>query len=111
MNNGQNTETAAATDPQGRLDALVSRDWQVTAILANNLYIETDCNSGGKRRVRRSQCNCGNPVLIEYNTTGFRKDGKRIFYPGLDEDGYHVFRCEACLQPVHDSVPGAEFDG
>jgi len=49
--------------------------------------------------------------LIEYNTTGFRKDGKRIFYPGRDDDGYHVFRCEKCRKPVHESVRGAEFDG
>ena len=87
------------------------RDWQVTIILSDNLFIETDCNSGDKRRIRSSYCRCGKPVLIEYNTTGFRKDGKRIFYPERDEDGYNVFRCEKCRQPVNESVPGAEFDG
>ena len=95
----------------GRLRRLVSRDWQVTAILSDDLFIETDCNSGDKRKIRKSRCECGNPVLIEYNTTGFRKDGKRIFYPGRDEDGYHVFRCEKCRRPVDESVRGAEFNG
>ena len=87
------------------------RDWQVTEILADDLFIETDCNSGDTRRIRKSRCNCGNPVLIEYGATGFRKDGKRVFYPGQNEDGYHVFLCEKCRKPVDQTVPGAEFDG
>jgi hypothetical protein len=93
-----------------RLHKLVIRDWQVTTILSDNLFIETDCNSGDKRRIRKSYCKCGKPVLIEYNTTGFRKDGKRIFYPERDQEGYHVFRCKTCRQPVNESVPGAEFE-
>ena len=87
------------------------RDWQVTTILSDDLFIEIDCNSGNDRRIRKSRCECGKPMLIEYNTTGFRKDGKRIFYPERVEEGYNVFRCEACRQPVNESVPGAEFDG
>ena len=84
-------------------------DWQVTAILADNLFIETDCNSGDTRRVRKSRCVCGKEMWIEYNTTGFRSDGKRIFYPYHDE--YHnVFRCENCSRPVSESVIGAEYD-
>ena len=86
------------------------RDWQVTSMLCNDLFIETDCNSGEKRRIRKSTCSCGQDVLIEYNTTGFRKDGKRIFYADRDEPGYHVFRCRSCSEPVHESVLYAEFE-
>ena len=85
------------------------RDWQVTAILADNLFIETDRISGDTRRVKKSRCECGKEVWIEYDTTGFRKDGKRIFYPYHDEY-HHVFRCENCSKPVSESVPGAEYD-
>ncbi|MFK5951116.1 MAG: hypothetical protein QM500_20365 [Methylococcales bacterium] len=88
----------------------VNRDWQVTVILNNGLYVETDCNSGDKRKIRTSKCKCGQPVLIEYNTTGFRKDGKRIFYPENDSEGYHVFRCRNCYEPVNESAQHAEFD-
>ncbi len=89
---------------------LVNRDWQLTTILADGLFIETDWNTGDKRRIRKSRCSCGKPVLIEYSTTGFRKDGKRIFYPERDYEGYHVFRCVQCRQPVDQTVPHAEFD-
>jgi len=87
-----------------------THDWQVTTILSNDLFIETDCNSGRKRRIRKSQCSCGNPVLIEYGVKGFRKDKKRVFYPDRDCEGYDVFRCEVCREPVSQSVPYARYD-
>lgn len=89
---------------------LDDRDWQVTTILSDALFIETDCNSGEKRRIRRSVCACGQPFLIQYEVSGFRKDRKRVFYPHHDHEGYDAFRCEACLEPVAQSVPYAEYD-
>lgn len=81
-----------------------TQDWQVTTILPNNLFIETDCNSGAQRYIRKSVCSCGQVVLIEYCTEGFRKDGKRIFYPDVNDSGVHVFRCKQCHQPVNETV-------
>jgi len=98
-------ETIAASP----LDIPVMRDWQVTAILPNNMLVETDCNSGTKRTLKKSSCSCGQPVLIEYDSTPCRTDGKRIFYPDSDDTGRCAFRCKQCKEPVHITVPGAEW--
>lgn len=86
-----------------------ARDWQITTILPNDLFIETDCNSGQTRRIRKTICNCGQAMLIEFDAHSARADKKRIFYPDGPDDWWCVFRCKKCGEPVHDTVPGAEF--
>ena len=90
---------------------IVSRtpDWQVTAILADDLFIETDCNSGAERTVRTTKCGCGMPVEIEYNASSCRADKKRVYHPEDKNTGWCLFRCKGCGEPVHDSVPYAEY--
>jgi len=107
MNEATTPETGNAAG--GRMQALVSHDWQITAILSDEIFIETDCNSGRKRRIRKTSCKCGQPFLIEYDAPlTCRRDGKRIFYPD-DVAGMCAFRCRNCLEPVHETVPGAEY--
>lgn len=85
-------------------------DWQVTSFLLDGMFVETDCNSGRKRWLKKSQCSCGQPVLIEFNSSASnRADNKRVFYPDQEDQGGCVFRCKACRQPAHLSVPGAEY--
>ena len=58
-----------------------------------------------------SACKCGQKFLIE-KKSGMgtnRADGKRIFYPGEEDVGLCAFRCRGCQEPVHETVPGAEF--
>ena len=93
----------------GPLEAPVMRDWQITAILPDDMLVETDCNSGEKRTLRKSACSCGQPVLIEYDAHSCRADKKRIFYPDQDDAGWCAFRCKRCHQPVSETVPGAEY--
>lgn len=80
----------------------------ITTILPNNMFIETDCASGKTRRIMKSACTCGESFLIEYNTRSCRADGKRIFYPDREDAGWCAFRCRKCHQVVSDSVPGAQ---
>ena len=58
-----------------------------------------------------SACTCGQKFLIEKKTgqSAFRADGKRIFYPGEENAGLCAFRCRSCHEPVHETVPGAEY--
>ncbi len=89
----------------------IVRDWQVSMVLSDTVFIETDCNSGTQRRLKKSKCECGEAVLIQRNVDRhFRLDGKRIFYPDSKDDGSCIFRCRNCLQPIDKSVPGAEFE-
>ncbi len=90
-------------------DGKGKRDWQITSILPNDMLVETDCNSGVTRKLRKSRCSCGQAVLIEYDARTCRADGKRIFYPDIEDAGWCAFRCKQCHQPVNESVPGAEF--
>lgn len=111
MNETTNTENGNAVG--GRMQALVSRepDWQVTAILADGLFIETDCNSGKTRRIRTTKCQCGKSVEIQYDANSGRRDRKMVYHPEDRGTGWCLFRCKGCGQPVGDSVPGAEYDG
>jgi hypothetical protein len=86
-----------------------TRAWEITGVLGEDLFIQTDTHSGEKRKVRSSECDCGQPVMIEYNTS-HRQDGKRTFYPEDDKENTLVFRCKQCLSPVHESVPYAGFE-
>lgn len=79
------------------------RKWETTGVLADNLFIQTDAHSGEKRKVRSSECDCGQPVMIEYNAL-LGKNGKRAFYPEDDNENTLVSRCKQCLSPVHESV-------
>ena|ERR1039457_7391562 len=88
---------------------LVDPDWQITAILPGDILVERDCNSGATRRLRKSKCACGLPMLIEYNALTWRPDGKRIFYATRPDDGSCLFRCD-CGKIVNTSVPGAGYD-
>lgn len=54
-------------------------------------------------------CKCGQVFLIERTLRTCRADGKRVFYSD-DEDNWCAFRCRKCHSPVHESVPGAEFE-
>lgn len=87
-----------------------SPDWQVTAFLPGDIIIETDCNSGEKRKLGKSKCICGQPVLIQLHGNSGRRDGKRVFYPDEPDTGRDAFRCKTCLRPVAESVPGAEHE-
>jgi len=92
------------------VDEFVSTDWQVLKIYTDDLFVEIDCNSGEKRTIRKSKCECGQPVLIQQEGWGGRRDGKRIFY--LDDDPssrWGVFRCRSCRKPVSETVPGAQY--
>jgi len=55
-------------------------------------------------------CKCGQPFLIERTLQTCRSDGKRVYYSDQDDKGLCAFLCRACLAPVHESVPGAEFE-
>ena len=89
----------------------IVRDWQVSMILSDTIFIETDCNSGTQRRLKKSKCECGEAVLIQRNVDRcLRMDGKRIFYPDSKDDSSCIFRCRNCLQTIDKSVPGAEFE-
>lgn len=87
------------------------RDWQTTTILTNTDFIETDCNSGDKRRLKKTQCTCGEKMLIEYNVkTSCRRDKKRIFYHDDGPDSlWGAIRCRACKEPVNETVAYAEY--
>lgn len=95
------------------VERIVSRepDWQVTAILTDDLFIETDCNSGRKRKIRTTNCKCGKPVEIQYDANPGRKDRKLVYHPEDRGTGWCLFRCKGCGKPVSDCVPGAEYDG
>lgn len=89
----------------------IGRDWQITALLSDNLFVETDCNTGDKRQVRKTQCSCGEPMLIEYNAqSSCRSDKKRVFYPDDTADSlWGAFRCRVCREPVNETVAYAEY--
>ena len=85
-------------------------DWQTTTILPNGFHAQVDCNSGVERTVQHATCNCGERVLIERNARySGRRDQKRIFYAD-SADNLCAFRCRGCLDPLHISVDGADFD-
>ena len=44
-----------------------SADWQVVTIISDTEYEEVNCNGGDRRRITKSRCVCGQPVLIEYD--------------------------------------------
>lgn len=67
-------------------------------------------NTGEKRKLRKSTCICGQPVLIQLHGNSLRLDGKRVFYPDELDTGKDAFRCKTCLRPVSESVPGAEYE-
>lgn len=92
------------------VERVVRPDWQITTILPGDYLIETDCNSGRKRRLKKSKCSCGQPVLIQLSGATGRRDGKRVFYTDEVNEGWDAFRCKSCHKPVHESVPGAEYD-
>lgn len=100
-------KTAAGSN--SAVQRLVNPDWQVTALLPGDFIIETDCNSGQKRRLKQSRCRCGQSVLIELEGNPGRRDGKRVFYPDGPDKGWDAFRCKSCHAPVAESVPGAEY--
>lgn len=91
------------------VDRLVSPDWQVLALLPGGFIVDIDCNSGRKRRLKESQCRCGQDVLIQLEGNRLRLDGKRVFYPDEPDKGADAFRCKSCHAPVSESVPGAEY--
>lgn len=62
-----------------------------------------------KKSPIQSKCKCGQAFLIEENARTCRADGKRIFYPGVEDDGWCAFRCRNCSEVVSESVPGAEY--
>ena len=89
----------------------IVRDWQVSMVLSDTIFIETDCNSGTQRWLKKSNCECGEAVLIQRNVDRcLRMDGKRIFYPDNKDDSSCIFRCRTCLKPIDKTVPGAEFE-
>jgi hypothetical protein len=60
--------------------------------------------------VIESKCSCGQPVEVRTGSDSgdsFRSDGKQAVYPG--ETGYNIFRCRACLQPLHDTCSDFSF--
>ena len=100
-----NTETGkdeGATRQDVRSTGLVSRDrdWQITTILLNNLYIETDCNSGVKRRIRKSRANAATQYLL--NTTRPDSEKEEIMIEYLYTEGAGI-----CSQKS--SVPGLRY--
>lgn len=53
-----------------------------------------------------TKCTCGQPVEIRTGKDSrvtFRRDGKQAVYPG--EEGYDIFRCRSCGEPIHETVP------
>lgn len=59
----------------------------------------------------QSECSCGQPVEIrtaDDSTDQFRADGKQAVYPG--EDGYNIFRCRVCLQPLSETCSDFRFE-
>ena len=55
-----------------------------------------------------SKCICGKEFIIEHGDDRFRRDGKRV-YPKGELRNLCSFRCEDCMRPVNESVPGAEY--
>lgn len=56
--------------------------------------------------VIHTNCTCGKAVEIRTgkdSDSRYRKDGKQAVYPG--EDGYCIFRCRQCLEPLSETVP------
>lgn len=104
-----------ATSSQTTAPANSKADWQVVTIISNTEYEEVDCNSGDRRRITKSRCACGQPVLIEHdaNRGGVRRtcraDGKRVFYPNQPDEGWCVFRCERCSEPIDSTCPDAAY--
>lgn len=51
----------------------------------------------------QTACDCGQHVEVrtgeDSRGSAFRADGKQAVYPG--EEGYNIFRCKACRQPMH----------
>ena len=60
--------------------------------------------------VSLSNCSCGVKYVIVRGFTSSRKDNKRVYPVGSDRTDSCWFRCKGCHLPVHESVPGAEFD-
>lgn len=88
-----------------------SEDWQVINVLKENLFIEIDCNSGKKRKIRTSRCKCGAQINIEYNCDfSGRADKKRLFHDEEKNTEWCLFRCKHCERVVSDSVPGGEHE-
>ncbi len=85
--------------------------WQVSIVLSDTVFVEIDCNSGRKRMLEKSKCECGEAILIQRNAgPGFRTDCKRIFYPDTTDESSCIFRCRNCLKPIDKTAPGAEFE-
>ncbi len=59
----------------------------------------------------QTNCSCGQPVEIRTaadSSSDFRRDGKQAVYPG--EDGYCIFRCQSCGQPLDETCPEYAFE-
>ncbi|AJF08214.1 hypothetical protein [Geoalkalibacter subterraneus] len=85
-------------------------DWQVVEKISEDCFYEVDQHTGRKRKIEKSRCCCGQPVLIEREGNLGRGDGKRVFYPDEPDLGWDAFRCKSCHAPVSESVPGAEYE-
>jgi hypothetical protein len=86
-------------------------DWQIVTIISDTDYQEVNCNGGGHRRIRKSKCSCGQPVLIEFDSKQTcRRDKLRIFYPDQPDTGWCVFRCKGCGEPIGDNCKDAAYD-
>jgi hypothetical protein len=85
-------------------------DWQVVTIITEDFWEEVDCNGGGRRKILRGKCNCGQVVHVEINSPRTcRTDGKRIFYPDQPNSEWCVFRCRGCGQPIGDTCEAAAY--
>jgi len=61
--------------------------------------------------VIQTECTCSKPVEIRTGADAdntYRKDGKQAVYPG--EDGYCIFRCEQCMEPLDQTVPAFAYE-
>lgn len=69
-------------------------------------------NQKGKvMAIIETACSCGKKVEVRTggdSGSNFRKDGKQAVYPG--ESGYCIFRCRACLEPLHQTCPEFAWD-
>lgn len=61
-----------------------------------------------------SECSCGQKVFIEHDVNSrirlsCRSDGKRVWYPDEQDEGWCAFRCKSCMEPIRLTAKGAEF--
>jgi hypothetical protein len=62
-------------------------------------------------RVMHTQCQCGQPFVVEWGWNGnTRTYGKHVYYPGERDKGWCAFRCRNCRRVVDENVPGAEYE-